>query len=516
VTERLRILLAASEVVGFAKTGGLADVAGSLPQALARRGHQCAVIMPLYRCARAARMIPSPTDRVFWVQVGDRSVPGRLWRSSLPNDVPVYLIEQEAYFGRDDPDEGRSLYQFTAPDGSRRDYEDNCERFVFFNRAVLEALPYLDFWPDVLQVNDWQTGLIPVYLKEVYGPRSTCRKHYDRVRTLLTIHNIAFQGVFWHWDMKLAGLDWRLFNNQQLEYHGKLSLLKAGLVFADLLNTVSPTYAREIQTPYYGRGLQGVLYERRQRLFGIVNGVDYDVWDPGHDHHIPAHYGPDDLAGKAVCKRELQKECGLPQEAQTPLLGVVARLTEQKGVDLIAAAAESLLSEGEQLVILGEGDPKYHVQLERIRSRFPTRMFLLLGFNEPLAHRIEAGADVFLMPSAFEPSGLNQLYSLRYGTPPVVRATGGLADTVTDTNDETIAAGTATGFSFTAYDPRALLETIGRALALWRTRPEVWRQVMVTGMRQDWSWDRSAAEYEELFRQLVSERPAWKRGECCG
>jgi starch synthase len=516
VTQRLRLLFAASEVVGFVKTGGLADVVGSLPQALARRGHQCAVILPLYRGARAARMTPSPTDRVVWVPVGDRSVPGRLWRSSLPGDVDVYLVEQDTYFGRDDPDEGRGIYQYTAPDGSRRDYEDNCERFVFFNRFVVESLPYLDFWPDVVQVNDWQTGLIPVYLKEVYGPRSTCRKRYDRVKTLLTIHNIAFQGVFWHWDMRLAGLDWRLFNHRQLEYHGKLSLLKAGLVFADLLNTVSPTYAREIQTPYYGRGLQGVLYERRDRLHGIVNGVDYDVWDPQHDQHIPACYGPDELAGKAVCKRELQKECGLPQEAETPLLGVVARLAEQKGVDLIVAVAEGVLSAGAQLVVLGEGDPKYHAQLERIRSRYASRMFLLLGFDEPLAHRIEAGADIFLMPSAFEPSGLNQLYSLRYGTPPVVRATGGLADTVTDTSDETLAAGTATGFRFTAYDPRALRETIDRAVHLWRARPEVWRQVMVNGMRQDWSWDRSAAEYEGLFRQLADERPAWvPPGKCC-
>jgi starch synthase len=513
--EPIRILLAASEVIGFAKTGGLADVAGSLPQALARRGHHCAVIMPLYRGARSAAVPPTPTDRVFSVPVGDRVVPSRLWRSSLPGGVPVFLVEQDHYFDRDDPAQGRSIYQYTQPDATRRDYDDNCERFVFFNRAVLESLPYLDFWPDVLHVNDWQTGLIPVCLREQYRPRSDIRLrlHYDRVHTLLTIHNIAFQGTFWHWDLKLTGLDWRLYNPQQLEYYGKFCFLKAGIVFADVINTVSPTYAREIQTPYYGCGLQGVLYANRDRLFGIVNGVDYNVWDPRHDTHLAASYGPDAIdPGKGLCKADLQRECDLAVEPAAPLFGVVARLTDQKGVDLVAAVAPGLLDQGCQLVILGEGDRKYHLLFQQLQQRFPGRMSLNLRFNEPLAHRIEAGSDIFLMPSAYEPSGLNQLYSLRYGTPPVVRATGGLADTVTDTTPETIANGTATGFRFGAYNAHVLWETVCRALNLFRSQPHTWRDVMRNGMRQDWSWDRSAAEYEKLYRRLVGTKYT-ERGE---
>jgi starch synthase len=507
--EPIRILLAASEVVGFAKTGGLADVAGSLPRALARRGHRCAVIMPLYRVARGAAVAPVSTEKVFSVRVGDRVLPGRLWRSSLADDVPVYLVEQNEFFDRDDPAAGRGIYQYTLPDGSRRDYDDNCARFVFFNRAVMESLPLVDFWPDILHVNDWQTGLIPVYLREQYKHRSDhrLRLHYDRVRTLLTIHNIAFQGTFWHWDLNLTGLDWRLFNPQQLEFHGKLSFLKAGIVFSDLISTVSPTYAREIQTPYYGYGMQGVLYANRHRLSGIVNGVDYSVWDPRYDPHIAAAYGFNVIdPGKGLCKADLQRECGLAIEPGTPVLGVVARLTDQKGVDLIGAVAPGLLDQGCQLVVLGEGDKRYHQLFERLRDRYPGRLGLTLGFKEPLAHRIEAGSDIFLMPSAFEPSGLNQLYSLRYGTPPIVRATGGLADTVTDTNPETLKAGTATGFRFAAYNAHALWETVCRALHLFRTEPLTWRQLMRNGMVQDWSWDRSAAEYEALYRTMKDER----------
>jgi starch synthase len=506
--EPIRVLLAASEVVGFAKTGGLADVAGSLPTALARRGHRCAAIMPLYHAARRADRPPVPTPHVFSVAVGDRVVPARLWRSSLADDVPIYFVENDLYFDRDDPAQGRGIYQYTQADGARRDYDDNCERFVFFNRAVLEALPFLDDWPDVLHVNDWQTGLIPVMLREQYVPRSDprLRLHYDRVRTLLTVHNIAFQGVFWHWDMNLTGLDWRLFNPEQLEYHGKLCFLKAALVFSDLINTVSPTYAREIQTPYYGCGLQGVLYANRHRLSGIVNGVDYAVWDPRHDAHLPARYGPEQIdPGKGRCKAAVQAECGLSVDPAAPLLGVVARLTDQKGVDLIGAVAPGLLDAGAQLTILGEGDPRYHQLFTDLRDRYPGRLGLTLGFREPLAHRIEAGADVFLMPSAFEPSGLNQLYSLRYGTPPVVRATGGLADTVTDATPETLAAGTATGFRFAAYSAEALWEAAGRAVGLFRTQPLTWRQLMQNGMLQDWSWDRSAAEYEALYHRLLAE-----------
>jgi starch synthase len=501
------VLLAASEVVGFAKTGGLADVAGYLPAALARRGHDCAVILPLYRCTHAAHNRPEPTDLTFRVPVGTRTVQGRLWRSALPDcGVPVYLVEQPSYYDRDDPDAGRGLYQFTLPGGGRRDYPDNCERFVFFCRAVLEAIRLLDFWPDVLHVNDWQTGLVPVHLRESYCrlAEPALRERYGRLGTLFTIHNIAYQGIFWHWDMNLTGLDWRLFNYRQLEFHGHLSFLKAGIVFADLLNTVSPTYAREIQTPYYGCGLQGALTERCDRLFGIVNGVDYRVWDSAHDPQLAAPYSADDLAGKAVCKGALQKELNLDKQADAPLLGVVARLVEQKGIELVIKAVPALLEQGAQLVVLGEGEALYQRQLEDLARRFPGRVSLTFRFSEDQAHRIEAGADLFLMPSLYEPSGLNQLYSMKYGTPPVVRATGGLADTVIDATPESLAAGTATGFCFAAYSPDALRDTARRAIALYRGQPDAWRRLMLNGMRQDWSWDRSAAEYEKLYQRVTS------------
>jgi starch synthase len=506
----LKLLLAASEVVGFAKTGGLADVAGYLPRALARRGHDCAVILPLYRSARTGKVPLTPTPHRFTIPVGTRAVGGRLWQGHLPDSpVPVYLVEQADYYERDDPAAGRGLYQYTLPNGQQRDYPDNCERFVFFSRAVLEAVRLLDFWPDVLHANDWQSGLVPVYLREEYDRHQDLglRARYDRLRTLFTIHNLAYQGLFWHWDMQLTGLDWRLFNYQQLEFHGHLNLLKGGIVFADLLNTVSPSYAREIQTPYFGVGLQGVLAERRDRLFGIVNGVDYEVWNPATDPHLPARYDADTLPqGKAVCKAALQEHFQFARQPRTPLLGVVARLVEQKGIDLIARAAEFLVPHGCQLVVLGTGDVAYQEMLRALQGRNPGRVGLRFGFSEPLAHQIEAGADVFLMPSQYEPSGLNQLYSLRYGTVPVVRATGGLADTVVDCTPETLADDTATGFSFVPLTADALTETVQRALRVYHEQPDLWLQLQRRGMRQDWSWDRSAREYEALYARL-GEQP---------
>jgi starch synthase len=307
--------------------------------------------------------------------------------------------------------------------------------------------------------------------------------------------------------MALTGLDGRLFNPHQLEYHGKLSLLKAGIVFADFVSTVSPTYAREIQTIYYGCGMQGLLNARRERLVGIVNGVDYRIWNPATDPHLPAHYDVDQLLpGKALCKADLQEREGLALGADAPLLGMVARLVDQKGLDLIVNSAPALFAQGAQLIVLGEGDLSYQRLLEDLRTRYPARMSLTVGFHEGLAHRIVAGADLFLMPSLYEPSGLTQLYSMRYGTPPVVRATGGLVDTVVDTNESTLAGGTATGFCFTAYTPDALQQTVQRALRLARERSEQWRRLIATAMRQDWSWDRSAREYVRVYERIAGEK----------
>jgi len=497
------IVHAASEVVGFAKTGGLADVAGSLPRALAKRGHHCAVITPLYRTTRAGSVPLHPTSHTFTITLGDRPVTGRLWQATLPDShVPVYLVEQPDFFERDDPAVGRGLYQLTLPGGQKRDYPDNCLRYAFFARAVLEALRLLDLWPDVLHNHDWQTGLVPVYLNEEYRhhPAPPLRDNYRRLRTVFTIHNIAYQGVFLPSDLPATGLDWRLFNFEQLEFYGHLNFLKAGIVFSDWVTTVSPSYAQEIQTPYYGCGLQGVLTQRRRQLFGIVNGVDYQVWDPGLDPHLPAHFDRETIArGKPVCKASLQKQFGLPPAPRTPLLAAIARLVEQKGIDLFPALEPLLTDPGAQLVVLGDGDPVYHRMLQGLRDRHPDRVGLVFGFDEGLAHQIEAGADIYLMPSQFEPSGLNQLYSLKYGSVPVVRATGGLADTIVDCTPESLADGSATGFRFGPYAASAFRDTTLRALDLYRTAPDQWLKLIRNGMARDWSWDRSAEEYEAVY-----------------
>jgi starch synthase len=506
-TTSLRCLYVAAEVAGFAKTGGLADVAGALPRALAQRGLDLAVILPLYRCARRGPLPLKPTEHSFTTPIGDRQVTGIFWKSTLPGcDVPVYLVDQPEYFNRDDPEQGRGLYQYTQANGMRVDYPDNCQRFVFFCRAILEAMRLFDFWPDVLHINDWQTGLVPVYLQEIYrrtGSREL-REKYQQVRTLCTIHNLAYQGLFWHFDMPLLGLPWRLFTHEYLEFFGRINFLKAGLAFSDLLNTVSPTYAREIQTPYYGCGLQGVLTSRSRQLFGIVNGVDYEHWDPANDSFLPAKYTVENVAqGKATCKAELQKQFGLEENPRTPLLGMVSRLVNQKGLDLLDKAGHALLHQNVQLVVLGEGDPIYHQMLLQLQRRFPRQVGVKLGQDESLAHQVEAGADIFLMPSEYEPCGLNQMYSLKYGTVPLVRATGGLADTVVDATPENLKSGKATGFVFVPYSPTDFLDTVNRALALYNHQPQVWLNLQQTGMRQDWSWNRSAADYEKLYRRLI-------------
>lgn len=500
------VLLASSEVVGFAKTGGLADVCGSLPPALARRGHRCAVIMPLYRSAKRAEPSPEPTEHVLRVSFAGCTVPARLWRSVLPkSEVPIYFVEQPDYYERDNPETGAGIYIRKRRDGEIEDYPDNVDRFGFFSRAVLEAVPHLGFTPDLIHANDWQTGLVPVYLKELYRHEPG----YLRIRSLMTIHNLAFQGVFPAENLPRLGLGWHLFNMDQLEFYGQINLLKAGIVFADRVTTVSPTYAREIQTSYFGCGLQNVLRQRGQRLSGIVNGIDTEVWNPETDTHLAEHYRADTVAeGKRNCKAALQEELGLALDPGVPLLGVVARLAEQKGIDLILGAIEPLLEEPAQIVILGTGAKHYLDRLDDLHQRYPKRFAFVTGLNEPLAHRIEAGCDLFLMPSLYEPCGLNQLYSLRYGTPPVVRATGGLSDTVTDATDDALLAGKATGFSFISPSPQALLETARRAIAMFRSQPDKFRQLIRTGMAQDWSWDRSAADYEDLYLRLIGERDA--------
>ena len=494
----MNIVFASSEVAPFAKTGGLADVCGALPIELARLGHNVAVIMPAYRLVKQGSETIEPLGVKFDIPIGNKIVRGRLMRGVLPGSgVPVYLVEQDDYFDRPE------LYRLKG-----EDYRDNCERFVFFCRAALESIRLLNLPVEVVHCHDWQTGLIPAYLHIEYAH---CHG-YENVASLLTIHNLAYQGIFWHWDMLLTGLDWRYFNWHQMEFYGKLNLLKTGIAFADGLTTVSPQYARESQSDPLGCGLEGMLQQRGERLTGIVNGVDYSAWNPATDLHLPARYDVTNWrAGKAANKTALQRELGLPELHQTPLIALVGRLADQKGWDLVIDVMRKWVATMDvQWIILGTGEPQYHEQLGELSRSFPHRMALRLEFSDALAHRYEAAADLFLMPSRYEPCGLNQLYSLKYGTVPVVRATGGLADTVRDASPENLAAGTATGFQFEAYNAGVLDATLRRALDTYWQNAAVWQQLVETGMKQDWSWTASARRYVEAYGQ-ASRRHAEER-----
>jgi starch synthase len=484
----MNVVFVASEAVPFAQTGGLADVAGALPPALERLGHSVALVMPCYRQARASGLPLNATGLKLATPIGGRVVEGTIHQATLPDsNVPAYLIDLPEYFDRE------QLYQVHGAD-----YPDNCERFVAFDRAVLEAVRLLGLRPDVLHCNDWQSGLIPVYLDELYRGRDG----FGAVGTLLTIHNLAYQGMFGPGNMSLTGLDLGLFNWRQLEFHGGLNMLKAGLVFADMLSTVSPTYAQEIQTPELGCGLDGLLRSRRDDLRGIVNGIDADLWNPARGTMLAARYDADTVdVGKAACKARLQRLSGLPERAEVPVFAQIGRLVHQKGWDLLAEVADDLLRRDVQMVVLGEGYPHYHNLLVRLEREHPDKVRAFLEFSAPLSHEVEAGADLFLMPSLYEPCGLNQLYSLAHGTVPIVRGTGGLVDTIVDATPEALASGTATGFVFRDPTPAALRGAIDRALALWPDR-DAWGRLVRAGMRCDWSWDHSARQYGQLYEEV--------------
>ncbi|MFQ5893964.1 MAG: glycogen synthase GlgA, partial [Nitrospinota bacterium] len=384
------------------------------------------------------------------------------------------------------------------------DYPDNAERFVFFSRGVMEAIKALGLRPHVLHCNDWQTGLSPVYLKTLYREDPAVAE----MATVFSVHNLGYQGLFPRDDVLMTGLGWELFTPEGVEFYNQLGFLKGGLMFADVLSTVSETYAKEIQTEEFGHGLDGVLRHRSADLYGIVNGIDYEVWNPATDPHLAANYSPADLTGKAACKQALQEEMGLPAEGAPPLVGIVSRLADQKGLDLVVEGMDRLLGLGLQLVILGSGEAHYHEALQAAAVRYPKQLGLVLGFDEGLAHRIEAGADMFLMPSRYEPCGLNQLYSLKYGTIPIVRATGGLEDTIIDYSE---AQGAWTGFKFRPHTTEAMVEAVGKACRVYADRP-VWQRLMERAMAQDFSWDTSARAYVALYRRAVARATAARQG----
>jgi starch synthase len=480
----MRVCMLASEAFPYAKTGGLGDVLAALPEALAGLGVDATRVLPGYR---EALRTAGPVERLGRIRapVASRLEPADVVR--VPGaPVPTLLIDAPRYFDRD------GLYG----DGEH-DYPDNNERFTFFCRAALEWLRGLATPPDVLHCHDWQAALAPAMLRATAALYPELR----RVRLVQTVHNLAYQGRFpasaWH----LLNLDPRYFASEWLEFWGDINFLKAGLVFADVLTTVSPRYAREIQTPEFGEGLDGVLRARAARLRGILNGIDYRVWNPATDPALPARYDAGDLTGKARCKAALQAALGLRVAGPAPLLGIVSRLAWQKGIDVALDALPPLLEHSTaQLAVLGSGEAELERRLQELAGRFPDRVAVRTGLDEPLAHRITAGVDLFLMPSRYEPCGLNQMYSQRYGTVPVVHATGGLDDTVLEFD---VATGEGTGFKFAPCTAEALRDALDRALGVHRD-PAAWLRLQRNGMRQDFSWERSARAYQTVYGALLA------------
>ncbi len=482
----LDILMVTPEARPFAKTGGLADVAGALPPALARLGHRVTLVLPRYRGIDTADLRPFAADVPF----GANHYPVRFFERPMGERVTAVFVDAPDLFDRD------GLYGSAAGD-----YADNGFRFAVLSRGALEYARLRKFRPSVVHAHDWQAALVPVYLRTVLNADPVL----GGVPSVLTIHNLAFQGLFGPDILPWIGLGPELFRVDALEFWGRVSYLKGGIVFSQKITTVSQAYAREILTPEYGFGFEGILASRAADLVGILNGIDVDTWNPATDPYLPAHFTADTLDGKADVKRALLETAGLPTDPAAlarPAIGLVSRLTDQKGFDLIAAAAAGLIALDAAWVMLGSGEPHYERFWQDLHRRFPERVAVSIGFNERLAHLIEGGSDLFLMPSRFEPCGLNQMYSLRYGTIPVVRATGGLEDTV---KDEAQAGRAATGFTFREYTPTALLQAVARALEAYR-KPKRWRALQLTAMAQDHSWDVSGREYVKVYRGVDTRK----------
>jgi len=480
-TNKLKILYAAAEVVPFAKTGGLADVAGALPKVLAEMGHDVRIVMPRYSQIDGAKYGLRPITDEFSIPHGHDWIDISIEQSDTIPGVPTYFIRNDYLFDRN------SLYG----------QGDDDHRFIAYSRGTMEMFEKIGWMPDVISCNDWHTGLMPVYIKTLYANRPGFRD----IGTLFTIHNLAYQGVFPRDVMELAGLPWHLFTWDKLEFYGKFDFMKAGLVYADTLSTVSPTYAKEIQTPEFGEGLQGVLSYRKNVLSGILNGIDYSIWNPCTDNLLPATFSKDDFTGKLTCKLALQKAMGLPENVQVPVFGLISRLSSQKGLDLLDQVLPRLLEhEKMQVVILGTGDQYYHDMLTRLAEKHPEKLALALKFDNTLAHEIYAGSDAFLMPSHYEPCGLGQMISLAYGTLPIVHATGGLADTVKEFSKS---VGTGNGFVFREYTGKAFTNALHRALRCYCDQ-ECWQQAMQNAFASKFSWEGSAQQYVNVYQEAIS------------
>jgi starch synthase len=481
---QLEICLVSSEVAPFAKTGGLADVTAALARYLSRAGHDVRTFLPLYKRIAQGKHTLTPVPRLqdLTLQFAGRSIPYSIWTTPITkSDAQLYLVKCPTYFDRE------GIYDAAG---------DEHLRFAFLSRAAIEACQHMRFAPHVFHANDWHTALIPLYLKTVYA----WDRLFARSRTLLTLHNNAYQGIFPTSAAAEIGLgnEARYFHQEDWR-EGRFGFLKTGLLYATALSTVSRTYAREIQTDELGMGLQSLLRQRDDHLFGILNGVDVDEWSPATDTLIPHRFTKEDLSGKAAMKAALMKKAGLPHDSRAPVVGIVSRFTAQKGFDLLTDAMTVFLQrEDMRLVVLGSGEQRFERQFEWYAKNFPSKVAYKNGYDNELAHWIEAGADMFLMPSRFEPCGLNQMYSMAYGTIPIVRKTGGLADTVQPWNPAT---NQGTGFVFDEYDAQAFFDALQRAIRTYRDSAQ-WRKLMMNGMSQDFSWENQIQRYVDLYRRL--------------
>jgi len=493
MSKPLNILFVSSEVEPFAKTGGLADVSSALPKAIKELGHEIRIMMPRYRFISERRFrlhdiirlkeIPIPVGNT--VQVGNVK---SSFISNLKEKVQVYFLDNEAYFGRE------GIYQSPS---TKKDYKDNDERFLFFCRGVLETLKRLGWQPDVIHCNDWQTGLIPAYMKTLYKDDP----FFKSIKTVFTIHNMAYQGAFHADTFEKSGLPRETFHLNGTEAYGRFNFLKSGLVFSDAITTVSEKYAHEIcSSEEFGAGLEGLLTTRRKDLRGLLNGIDISTWDPSSDNFVFRKYDAKSVEAKVDNKRALLTRFGMEFTPSRPVIGAITRLVEQKGFDLVLEVLEDLVKLDVQFVMLASGDKDLEARFDKIQRKHPRNIALVFGFDEELAHMIEAGSDMFLMPSRYEPCGLNQMYSMRYGTVPIVRATGGLDDTVEDYQ----AGGKGTGFKFEKYDAKEFLKAVQRATTVFQ-KPEEWKKIMKNGMAKDFSWEHSAKKYIGLYRDLVKQ-----------
>lgn len=465
----MKILFCSSEVVPFAKTGGLADVAGTLPPALEVSGVQVKIIMPRYKCVDIKKFKLKKLDN-------------ETYSTKLSKNVEVLLLEKKSFFDRD------GLYQQKGVD-----YPDNLERFSYYCMQTLKLIKKINFKPDIIHCNDWQTGLIPIYLKTILKNDS----FYKSIKTIFTIHNLGYQGLFPKEELSTTGLGKELFSVNGLEFYGKINLLKGGLLFADSISTVSSTYAQEIQSAEFGCGLEGILQKRKKDITGILNGINYDEWDPKKNKALVKNYGPDSIVGKYENKEALQKLGKLKVDRKIPLLGIITRLADQKGLDILADVIEEVVKMPVQFILLGTGEPRYHKLFEGISKKYKNTS-IHLKFDATLAYKIYAGSDIFLMPSYYEPCGLGQLISLNFGTIPLVRRTGGLADTVEDFDSFTKKGN---GFMFTRYQSGALLEAIKRSLCVYND-DKTWKKLVVRAMKSDFSWEKSAKDYVNLYKSI--------------